>query len=135
MENREIKFRLIKDGKIVGYERFNPKGELNCWEYSLDNVSWTNLRIIHTEKNQFTNSKDKNGKEIYSGDIVKSDGIHNGEKVVLIGKIEFEDGCFNLLWKWESPEGSGTYSIRPLSRENEYLEVIGNIYENPELLK
>ena len=80
---------------------------------------------------QFTGLKDKNGKEIYESDILKLQyplnygygGIHNKEIIVT---ISFESGCF-----WFTGEG---YTDCNWHFYNEY-EVIGNIYENPELLK
>jgi hypothetical protein len=67
---------------------------------------------------QFTGLKDKNGKEIYEGDICDLDG----EKV----KISWSnlDSGFCLEWGYKSRIGLSIH-----------LEVIGNIYENPELLK
>ena len=131
MDQREIKFRAWSKKKLL-WVKFNKIlfGRVIALQDGFGNFIDGDFEV-----QQFTGLKDKNGKEIYEGDIVKSDGIYNDKKVVLVGKIEFEDGCFNLLWKWKSPEGSGTYSIKPLVRESKHLEVISNIYENPELLK
>ena len=65
---------------------------------------------------QFTGLKDKNGKEIYEGDLIKADW-HWEEPV------EVELGPF---WFHEMIE----YGL-----DGKNFEVIGNIYENPELLK
>ena len=74
---------------------------------------------------QYTGLKDKNGKEIYEGDIVvlSSDGDKKICKVTL-------DGWQSLF---ESVQ-NGFYCPMGSTAQN-YREVIGNIYENPELLK
>ena len=138
MNQRPIKFRVRETigNTIYGYEKF----EYGRWHHqAFDGNEFSRWYLgawnyKNTIREQYTGLKDKNGKEIYEGDVVKGDGIYNDKKVVLIGKIEFEDGCFNLLWKWESPEGSETYSVKPLAKENKYLEVISNIYESKHLL-
>lgn len=73
---------------------------------------------------QYTGLKDKNGKEIYEGDIVV--GYFNCKKI--IGWIFYgSDATFFI-------QREGLYGIG-LNNVEDWAEIIGNIYENPELLK
>jgi uncharacterized phage protein (TIGR01671 family) len=73
---------------------------------------------------QYIGLKDKHGKEIYEGDIVTGLFDHTN----IIGHIIYgSDATFFIKRK-------GLYGIG-LNNAEDWLEVIGNIYENPELLK
>ena len=65
---------------------------------------------------QYTGLKDMNGKEIYEGDIVFEDDGTPDEVIYL-------DSCYKLKYFGDLLEDC-----------NEYIEVIGNIHENPDLL-
>lgn len=108
--NREIKFRAWDDDKKTF---FNPLHH-NCYDF--DEIQARGLYEI----SQFTNLQDKNGKDIYEGDIVQ-----RGVITFSRGKFQgtYYDSNGNLEEDWEDD----------LYQERN-IEVLGNIYENPELL-
>lgn len=74
---------------------------------------------------QYTGLKDKNGKEIYEGNITCR---HWGDGSWQNGQIIYEEGCF----RWQ--EINKDRFIHPIGINTLHSEVIGNIYENKELL-
>lgn len=130
---REIKFR----GKAVwSLDKLNESNivHVNGWVYgnlvmyddipfivalSLEDDVYDYWVKVHPESvGQYTGLKDENEREIYEGDIVKH-AIWGD-----VYEIMFEDGGFYVL---------SSYDFQTI---NEYpLEVIGNVFENPELLE
>lgn len=84
---------------------------------------------------QFTGLNDKNGREIYEGDILALSGeFDEGIGVFAHTPVVFVDGAFTI-----TDEDAHTGPL-PISQwiddyGSEQLEVVGNIHENPELLK
>ena len=139
---RDIKYRLIRDNEIVGYEYHLIDLDINkgiCVYHQgvyayINNISESKYPItrgdewfiFHDEKNQFTGLLDKQGKEIYEGDIVRYNGYYIGDFWTEKGqdKVEYDDGCYF--------GGSGELDSAAISNKN--IEIIGNIYENKDLL-
>jgi len=131
---RKIKFRgqLVDTkewifGDLIQLERdFTKVVEILDWS-KVDNKSKKDLTVISETVGQFTGLIDKNGVEIYEGDIITFDGITAYDKPI-IGEIIFHSEKFQFMYG-----KSGAYS--PLCRVTLPIpRVIGNKYDNPELL-
>lgn len=126
--NREIKFRawhkylkkMFKIGQITLEE--------GTWNFEPNDRGFIGMSIPYQTSfvlMQYTGLHDKKGKEIYEGDIVKyrdSTGQH-------IEKVIFDKGCF-----YAGMHGGSSTRVAPKLINTRITEVIGNIYDNPELL-
>jgi len=124
---REIKFRAwnikkkymvytgVPDGSGLSYKLFFKN--IKHWSMEKDGNSYALGTDILM---QYTGLKDKNNKEIYEGDIFEAGRLK--------GVVKFDDGMFLI----EVTKGLNSPA---LWGECRFGEVIGNIYENPELLK
>ena len=128
---RDIKFRAWDGEKMRSPNLINTSNSLSpltC--YTIDDLEPGHFDVDNLM--QFTGMYDKNGKEIYEGDIVKVWGDDKN-----IATIFYKCACFMLEWH----DGSnydllGWYSFkRGAASDPKDFEVIGNIHENPELLK
>ena len=139
---REIKFRgkRIKNGEwVYGDLRQENSGRkvimtnLSTWGDNPDDVEpyGDDITIDPNTIGQYTGIKDKNGKEIYEGDIVKTPLLDP-----IFGDILADAWC-NALIRFNQ----GSFVVSYYNSHNIYLqdlcdkiELLGNIHDNPELL-
>jgi uncharacterized phage protein (TIGR01671 family) len=124
--NREIKFRAWDGKKIINWEellKYYSNGES---DYDLHAIFSGDE---HLELMQNTGLKDKNGKEIYEGDIVKCDP-DEPQRFDYNNPYEVKKSSDGVSWNFGSNWFSWIYDI---DTKNMACEIIGNIYENPEL--
>jgi uncharacterized phage protein (TIGR01671 family) len=149
IQMREIKFRGKRlDNGEWAYGAFVPDaieqihGKMVEWGFIRRYKPYQTVEsaeMIEVYRNtvgQYTGLKDKNGAEIYEGDIVELTNTYKGMNTKSIVEIAFIDFTFAGKWRDEySPSG---YMYNPLGSYNfpiVTIEVIGNIYDNPELLQ
>ena len=105
-----------------------PKVELK-YRITLDKI-FSDDRVIFM---QCTGLKDKNGKLIYEGDIAKfKDNITTNGSKTHIAVIEHNETFNAFMYRVEC---MGLFTVNKIQNENFDVEIIGNIYENPELLE
>jgi uncharacterized phage protein (TIGR01671 family) len=128
-QNRPIKFRaylkdinkMVEVNEINWYENLDDKGNISSIRYAGETKyahHYFEFDPNDVVLMQYTGYKDMKGKEIYEGDIVR-----------------YYDDIYEVKWMWA---GFYIHSLQngfdELATNENFVEVIGNIYENPELL-
>lgn len=134
---RDIKFRAFinsdatgDDAGLMHYPNDNSDFELftngsSCFSMVYDYERWVDEDKFNVM--QFTGLTDKNGTEIYEGDLIEV--VRNKNCALLVEFINDYVGG----WILSHPSSNGHISLG--ARNSLEIEVVGNIYENPELLE
>ena len=140
MKQRIIKFRawhkeleemVLRNASFKALMLTEPKGDAkDVKKYMKED--WEK----HLVWQQFTGLKDKNGKEIYEGDMVRGQFFASlGYQTERILEVRFRDGSFCAYTHTEQSTKSDENNYKPFyGAKPEALEIIGNVWENPELL-
>jgi uncharacterized phage protein (TIGR01671 family) len=120
---REIKFRgkRLDNGEWIFGSLLNLDGE--CEIADCNTVDYGRYEVAPATVGQYTGLKDKNGKEIWEGDILT-------DKFESIGVVEWRDGA--LVVNFGDVD---VFQIVDCFDDSYQMWTIGNIYDNPELLK
>lgn len=125
--NREIKFRgkRIDNGEWV-YGYLADEDYIN----DINSIDLSSIEVDRDTIGQFTGLFDKNGKEIYEGDILGANG-----KIIGWVKSGVRGYCYDVVYI-NHPTGEKRWSLYGTVVEdfNNKIEVVSNMHDNPELI-
>lgn len=124
--NRPIKFRVWDKRENKGMHTQNMLYDAQLHHFWQDFVDYPGYELM-----QYTGLTDKNGKEIYEGDIVQYNQNSSYDNMDFITK--WSDDKLGFIF--QSNSGEQLVNQTPHLNRFKHLEVVGNIFENPELLK
>ncbi|MBU8970336.1 YopX family protein [Bacillus altitudinis] len=119
---REIKFRAFEKHSQRMFYNVQSGIYMDPDEFESFNDI---LGLARYKVMQFTGLKDKNGDEIYEGDVVQGSLRLHGDVDPIMRKVCMHKGCYMF----------GVWNAHEYFNKHQHIEVVGNIYQNPDLLE
>ncbi|MEK4570571.1 YopX family protein [Bacillus sp. FSL K6-3458] len=119
---REIKFRAFEKHSQRMFYNVQSGIYMDPDEFESFNDI---LGLARYKVMQFTGLKDKNGDEIYEGDIVRGSLRLHDDVDPIIREVCMHNGCYMF----------GVWNAHEYFNKHQHIEVVGNIYEDPDLLE
>ncbi|MDU5509558.1 YopX family protein [Enterococcus gilvus] len=113
--------------EVISIDLLEKKIKVSHWEYGVSNY----FPLDDVELMQSTGLKDKNGVEIFEGDVVQwGDTPHWEEEPIRVAVVKINPDI-----QFDSNVGIFQYGKFAYQDTERFLTILGNIYENPELLE
>lgn len=138
--NREYRTNYKNGDWVYGLiERIYDERFPNIPSSMIDQYGVSNIDVDYKTISEYTGLTDKNGKKIFDGDIVKCYDKNVDESFCAIIMFGNPNGFYNYGWQLK-PIGETDFNVDILcwvdmEDTGAYIEIIGNIFENPELLE
>lgn len=125
---RDHKYRVWHDENRMMYYSHRPDGsDSPLWSWDVVfRKDWHDE--AHTHKMEYTNLKGKGDREIYEGDICKSYDEY-------IHEVKFINGAFGYEIMGDFIPFAANHHFKFIDGKSDKIEIIGNRFENPELLE